>query len=177
VGDLGVHLAGEREAPEGEGGVEHGHRQDAPGIEERHLEADGASRVVEDEVVPVDAQRVEGARRPPAQTADPVVEAVGPFGETESGEVEGHAAQATGGQLGQDPPVQERRRREPVHADDGLPVALGAHEAAHPAGREPGAGIAVGFDGVVGAHPGEHGRVPVVRNHPIGVTPTLRLGS
>src|ERR1700682_3465491 len=79
--------------------IEHGQRADALGMRDGPFETDWAADVVHHKMAAIDPECVDRLAGPSGQAAPRVVEIAGPLGQSETGEVEGNAAQPPGGQL------------------------------------------------------------------------------
>ena len=108
------------------------------------LESDRPADIVDDEVEPIDVERVDGRRAKTPEASPAVVESPRAFREPEARKVPGDSAQPSRGELPEHFPVAERRAQHPVNAHDRLAVAFGAHEALYAAGGEGLPGRAVG---------------------------------
>ena len=71
------------------------------------LEPDRSADVVDDEVEPVEPERVDRGEGEPAEAGPAVVEVRRPLGEAESGQVERDAPKSAGSELGDKFAVQE----------------------------------------------------------------------
>ena len=111
------------------------------------FETDWAADVVHHKMAAIDPESVDGLSGPSGQAAPRVVEIAGPLGQSETGEVEGNAAQPPGGQLCEHLAVEERTGRHAVQTHHRCAVASLDNEAANPARFE--------------RHPGQ----PMTRDH------------
>jgi hypothetical protein len=100
----------------------------------------------------LEPKRVDRRHTEPPQPRPGVVEVDWAVSEPKPREVERHAAQAASGQLGDHLAIQKARRRDAVHADHGLAVALLADEALDPTGGEPPPRVAVAGDDLAADH-------------------------
>jgi hypothetical protein len=98
-----------------------------------HSKPDWAADVVHHKMAAIDPERVDRLSGPSGQAAPRVVEICGALGQSQTGEVEGNAAQPPAGQLRQDLSVEERTGGHAVQTHHRCAVTSLEHEAANAA--------------------------------------------
>ena len=98
----------------------------------------------------VETERIDRVAEPLREPGPGVIELLGAVGETQPGEVEGHAAKSLIGEDRQHLPVEERARRHPMQEQDGAAAGFAqlTDEAGDPSRLEPAASGAVRLEEV-----------------------------
>src|ERR1700694_4300515 len=118
------------------------------------FETDRAADVVHHKMAAIDPECVDRVGLPFGQAAPRVVEIGGALGQSQTGEVEGNAAQPPAGQLRQDLAVEERTGGHAVQTHYRCAVAPLEHEAANAARfeRHPGQPMTLHHVGNIATH-------------------------